>query len=430
MKPARPTHSEKNRPDRSKRAAKPRPEREEPADGRAAKSGAKGAKAAANRTPEKPAPASRTQGSEAQETRKRRNRTQENRAKRSQAQGSKVKGSKAKGNRERGNGTQGKITSQAEAASALEPMRIAKYLARAGHGSRRDVERMIGEGRVAVDGSTLASPALNVTGAERIEVDGRPVAGIERTRLWLYHKPSGLLTTNRDPEGRPTVFATLPDTLPRVVSVGRLDFNTEGLLLLTNDGGLARLLELPSTGWLRRYRVRAHGRVTQEQLDALREGVAVDGVLYGAVEAEIEREQGANVWLVVGIREGKNREVKRVLAHIGLDVNRLIRVSYGPFQLAELKPGEVKEVRGRVLRDQLGERLLAEAGANFDAPLIERKPKPVDHPGKESASKHPARRGPVRAKASDRPETGRSKKPRARPKPTRNAPDASKDRKR
>ena len=301
-------------------------------------------------------------------------------------------------------------------AEATEPMRIAKYLARVGKGSRREIERMIGEGRIAVDGRVLASPALNVTGAEAITVDGNPVDGIERTRLWLYHKPAGLLTTNSDPDGRPTVFERLPDTLPRVVSIGRLDFNTEGLLLLTNDGGLARLLELPSTGWLRRYRVRAHGSVSQGELDALADGVAVDGVLYGAIEAAIEREQGSNVWLQVGIREGKNREVKRVLAHLGLDVNRLIRVSYGPFQLGDLRPGEVKEVRGRVLRDQLGERLLAEAGANFDAPVIDRTPKPAPA---EPPAKRPARR---RGLSPDRPVTGRTKaaKPRKpRPKPTR-----------
>ena len=294
-------------------------------------------------------------------------------------------------------------------------MRIAKYLARAGLGSRREVERMIEAGKVSVDGCTLATPALNVTGAEAIAVEGRPVAGIERTRLWLYHKPSGLLTTNHDPEGRPTLFERLPDTLPRVVTVGRLDFNTEGLLLLTNDGGLARLLELPSTGWLRRYRVRAHGRVTSEQLEELREGVAVEGVLYGAIEAAIEREQGDNSWLQVGIREGKNREVKRVLAHLGLAVNRLIRVSYGPFQLAELRPGEVREVKSRVLRDQLGDRLLAEAGANMDAPVIDRKPTPAPAPTA------PSPKLPRVARKDDRPITGRTKKPRARPKATRNA---------
>jgi 23S rRNA pseudouridine2605 synthase len=183
------------------------------------------------------------------------------------------------------------------------------------------------------------------------------------------------VTTTSDPEGRPTVFEKLPEGLPRVITVGRLDINTEGLLLLTNDGGLARVLELPSTGWLRRYRVRAYGKVTQAQLDTLADGVALDGVLYGAIDAQLEREQGDNVWITVALREGKNREVKKVLGHLGLDVNRLIRVSYGPFQLLDLDEGVVNEVRGRVLRDQLGERLVTESGADFDAPILTEMPK-------------------------------------------------------
>ena len=247
--------------------------------------------------------------------------------------------------------------------------RIAKRLARAGLCSRREAEVWIAAGRVAVNGEVIATPALTVGPKDYIEVDGKPVAGRERTRLWLYHKPAGLVTTNRDPQGRPTVFGALPGSVPRVVSVGRLDINTEGLLLLTNDGGLARVLELPATGWLRRYRVRAHGKVTQDQLDALSDGIAVDGVLYGAIEAAIDRVQGTNVWLSIGLREGKNREVKKVLGALGLTVNRLIRVSYGPFQLADLAEGEVREIRGRVLRDQLGVRLIEEAGADFEAPI-------------------------------------------------------------
>jgi 23S rRNA pseudouridine2605 synthase len=247
--------------------------------------------------------------------------------------------------------------------------RIAKVMARAGLCSRRDAERWIAEGRVAVNGKVLTTPAVTVGPKDRIEVDGVRLAQRERTRLWLFHKPKGLVTTSRDPEGRPTVFSALPPDMPRVVSVGRLDINTEGLLLLTNDGGLARVLELPSTGWLRRYRVRAHGRIDQAALDALGQGVMIDGMVYGAIEAELERVQGTNVWLTVGLREGKNREVKRVLEHLGLAVNRLIRVSYGPFQLADLGVGEVREVRRRVLRDQLGEKLARAAGADFEAPL-------------------------------------------------------------
>ncbi len=247
--------------------------------------------------------------------------------------------------------------------------RIAKVLARAGLCSRRDAERWIAAGRVAVNGVVLSSPAVNVGPADRVAVDGVPLPQRERTRLWLYHKPKGLVTTAHDPQGRPTVFAALPPGLPRVVAVGRLDINTEGLLLLTNDGGLARMLELPATGWLRRYRVRAHGAVTQAALDALANGATVEGVLYGAVEATLDRSQGSNHWLTVALREGKNREVKRLLAHLGLATNRLIRVSYGPFQLGDLKAGEIREIRGRVLRDQLGHKLAAAAGADFTAPV-------------------------------------------------------------
>jgi 23S rRNA pseudouridine2605 synthase len=246
--------------------------------------------------------------------------------------------------------------------------RIAKVLARAGLASRRDAEEMVVQGRVAVNGRIINSPALDVTANDVISVDGKPLPPRERTRLFLYHKPRGLMTTHADPEGRPTVFDNLPEGLPRLISIGRLDFNTEGLLLLTNDGGLARELELPETGWLRRYRVRAHGEVTQGQLDQLKEGIEVEGVKYGPIDATLERDQGANVWLVFAIREGKNREVRNVLAHLGLEVNRLIRISYGPFQLGELGEGAVEEVKTRVLREQLGERVIARAGADFARP--------------------------------------------------------------
>src|SRR6478752_10280504 len=243
--------------------------------------------------------------------------------------------------------------------------RIAKVIARAGLASRREAEAWIAAGRVAVNGKLVTSPALNVGARDRIEVDGQPLPMRERTRLFLYHKQRGLLTTHADPGGRPTIFSVLPKELPRLISVGRLDLNTEGLLLLTNDGGLARALELPATGWLRRYRVRAHGRVQPDQLAALRSGIVIEGVRYGLIEAKLDRQQGANVWLTFAMREGKNREVKNVLGHLGLSVNRLIRVSFGPFQLSELDEGAVEEVRTRILREQLGEKLVAAAGADF-----------------------------------------------------------------
>jgi 23S rRNA pseudouridine2605 synthase len=265
--------------------------------------------------------------------------------------------------------------------------RIAKVIARAGLASRREAEAWIVAGRVAVNGAVITTPALNVAAADRIAVDGEPLPRRERTRLFLYHKPRGLLTTHADPAGRPTIFKGLPKSLPRLISVGRLDINTEGLLLLTNDGGLARVLELPATGWLRRYRVRAHGEVKQEQLDRLRRGVTIDGIRYGEIEAKLDRAQGSsgsNVWLTFAIREGKNREVKNVMDHLGLAVNRLIRVSFGPFQLGELPEGAVEEVKTRTLRDQLGERLAASAGADFAAPIMER-----ENPSTPVSPRHP-----------------------------------------
>src|SRR5580692_7347997 len=250
--------------------------------------------------------------------------------------------------------------------------RIAKVIARAGLASRREAETWIAAGRVAVNGAPIASPALNVTEHDRITVDGEPLPQRERTRLFLYHKPRGLITSHADPQGRPTIFQKLSKGLPRLISVGRLDFNTEGLLLLTNDGELARVLELPATGWLRRYRVRAHGSVTQAQLDALRQGITISGIHYGAIEATLERTQGSNLWLTFAIREGKNREVRTILLHLGLEVTRLIRVSFGPFQLAELAEGAVEEVRTRVLREQLGDKLIAQAELDFSAPVTKR----------------------------------------------------------
>ncbi|MER8555789.1 pseudouridine synthase [Mesorhizobium sp. M1217] len=247
--------------------------------------------------------------------------------------------------------------------------RIAKRLARAGLASRRDAEELIAAGRVKVNGRALTSPAFNVMPGDIIHLDGMEIPPIERTRLFLFNKPAGVVTTNRDPEGRKTVFDVLPPGLPRLMTIGRLDINTEGLLLLTNDGGLSRVLELPATGWLRRYRVRVHGKVEESALAGLREGIAVDGVFYGAIEATLDREQGSNAWLTLGLREGKNREVRNILGSLGLDVTRLIRISYGPFQLDDLPEGHVLEIKGRVLRDQLGERLVEESGANFDADI-------------------------------------------------------------
>lgn len=250
--------------------------------------------------------------------------------------------------------------------------RLAKVIARAGLCSRRDAEDWIRDGRVAVNGKTIRTPAFNVTDKDTIKVDGNVLAARQGTRVWLYHKPPGLVVTEKDPEGRPTVFETLEQHgLPRVVSIGRLDINTEGLLLLTNDGGLKRVLELPATGWLRRYRVRAFGTITQEQLNQLKDGIEVDGVNYGPIEASLEREQGSNVWLQLALREGKNREVKNVLEALGLKVNRLIRISFGPFQLSDLPIGAVEVVRARVLREQLGKRLADEAGVDFDSDLPE-----------------------------------------------------------
>lgn len=232
--------------------------------------------------------------------------------------------------------------------------RIAKVLARAGVASRREAERYIEAGRVSVNGKVIDSPALNVTARDRIAVDGKPLAEAEPPRLWRYYKPLGLVTSARDEKGRDTVFDHLPEDLPRVMSIGRLDLNSEGLLLLTNDGELKRRLELPSTGWMRKYRVRVNGSVDDPLLEPLRRGIVADGEKFQPMLVTLDRQQGANAWLTVGIREGKNREIRRAMEQVGLKVNRLIRVSYGPFQLGDLPSGGVEEVKARVLRDQLG----------------------------------------------------------------------------
>jgi len=234
-----------------------------------------------------------------------------------------------------------------------EGERVAKFLARAGVASRRDAERLVTEGRVKLNNDVVSHPATFVTAGDLIQVDGKLIDAPERTRLWRYHKPDGLVTTHKDPQGRPTVFEKLPPGLKRVISVGRLDLNSEGLLLLTNDGGLARRLELPSTGWLRRYRVRVHGDVEPAALKALGNGVTIEGVRYGPIEAGLDSRKGSNSWLTVSIHEGKNREIRRVMAHLNLGTTRLIRIAYGPFQLGNLERGAVAEIPPKILRDQL-----------------------------------------------------------------------------
>lgn len=269
------------------------------------------------------------------------------------------------------------------------PQRVAKAMARAGLCSRRDAEAWILEGRVSVNGHVLTSPALDVGPQDVVLVDGAPLPAAEKTRLFLFHKPRGLVTSDYDPEGRATVADFLREHWPegpRVVTVGRLDINTEGLLLLTNDGGLARALELPATGWLRRYRVRAKGTTDQAALDSLADGITIEGIDYLGIEAKLDRAQGSNTWLTMGLREGKNREIKRVLEHLGLEVNRLIRLSFGPFQLLDLPEGAVEEVRTRVLRDQLGDALIREAGLDFG----EREPAPATR--RDTPSEPPPRR--------------------------------------
>ena len=241
----------------------------------------------------------------------------------------------------------------ATATAADRGERIAKWLARAGVASRRDAEKLIAEGQVRLNNTVVTHPATFVAPGDLVVVGGKLVDAPQRTRLWRYHKPDGLMTTHRDPQGRPTVFEKLRETLPRVISIGRLDLNSEGLLLLTNDGALARRLELPSTGWLRRYRVRVHGHPDSASLAALAKGVTIDGGRYGEIDAGLDSRKGDNAWLTISLREGRNREVRRVMAHLGLAVTRLIRIAYGPFQLGALPRGAVEEIPARVLRDQL-----------------------------------------------------------------------------
>ncbi|EWY36866.1 pseudouridine synthase [Skermanella stibiiresistens SB22] len=291
------------------------------------------------------------------------------------------------------------------------PERIAKRLARAGLCSRRDAERWIADGRVIVNGAVLTTPAVVVGPRDTIVVDGKPLPSLEPTRLWRYHKPEGLVTSARDEKGRQTVFDVLPADLPRVISVGRLDLTTEGLLLLTNDGELARFLELPTTGWARKYRVRVNGFVNPDRLMGLARGVAIDGIQYGPIEAVLDRQQGANAWLTVTLREGKNREVRNVMESMALTVNRLIRVAYGPFQLGKLERGEVEEVPKRVLRDQVSKFFLDRgdepAKPNTGTAKAKPQPKPHGKPFAKPAGKPGARGEGERRSPTGEPPKGR-----------------------
>lgn len=282
----------------------------------------------------------------------------------------------------------------AAAETAMKGERIAKRLSRAGLCSRREAERWIANGRVIVDGTVITTPATLVTDETKITVDGKPIGEPEQTRLWRYHKPAGVICTNSDPEGRPTVFDRLPANLPRTLLIGRLDIASEGLLLLTNDGETARKLELPETGWLRRYRVRVHGRVDEEQLAALENGVTIDGMAYGPIRARLDRQQTSNAWITVGLREGKNREVRRVMEHLGLSVNRLIRLGFGPFLLGNLPSNAVREVSAKVVAEQLAGKVLKGSTAPKNSRRPAKRPKknqPKQH-AKPSSDKRVASR--------------------------------------
>jgi len=300
---------------------------------------------------------------------------------------------------------------------APEGDRIAKTLSRAGIASRREAERMIEAGRVSVNGRVITSPALNVTPADRIVVDGKAVGAPDPARVWLYHKPTGVVTTDADEKGRETIYDALPADMPRVMSIGRLDLNSEGLLLLTNDGGVKRMLELPSTGWLRRYRVRVNGRPTEEVLEPLRRGIIAEGEPFQPMDVVLDRQKGANAWLTVGLREGKNREIRRAMDVIGLSVNRLIRVSYGPFQLGDLKQGAVEEIRRKVLRDQLGPEAEALLGAAPEPPTqIKRGPKRRElHKGAFGGRGQPGLPKSPEALEENRPKRGKKPAKASRP---------------
>ena len=286
-------------------------------------------------------------------------------------------------------------------------MRIAKAIARAGICSRREAETYIAAGRITVNGKRITSPALNVTSKDKIKVDGKALPDQEPVKLWRYHKPKGLVTTAKDEKDRETIFSKLPKDLPRTITIGRLDINTEGLLLLTNDGELARHIELPKTGWLRRYKVRAKGNITQDKFDSLKDGITIDGIKYGPVNAKLMREQGSNCWFTMGLREGKNREVKRICEHLGLNVNRLIRLSFGPFMLGDLKPCEVEEVHSHILADQLG----PELAEKFHIKPSTNQAKSKRDASKTAPSKKRGGKKPAGNKSS--PEKGKSEKGKA-----------------
>ena len=302
--------------------------------------------------------------------------------------------------------------------------RIAKRLARAGVASRREAERVIEAGRVSVNGKRLTTPAFKVTAKDRIEVDDKPLTAIEPTRLWRYHKPLGLVTSHKDERNRKTVFDLLPEEMPRVISVGRLDLTSEGLLLLTNDGELARQLELPSTGFSRKYRARAYGKTTQERLDTLKAGIEIDGVKTGPIKATLESERGDNVWVQIVIREGKNREVRRALKMLDLRVNRLIRTSYGPFQLLSLQRGAVEEVKRKTIRDQLGHLIEIPLEQDRHKRKSAKRPPPKKRAARQAANRPKSNRPKSNRPKSNRPKSNRSKS--NRPKSNRSKSNQSK----